>query len=325
MDIFSKTDFLEIVERDYRNVVEKEIKHSSGNEYNLCESCGIIMNYNHIDGYCCNSCGLIRRSIGEHRLDHSKSINTVQYMRVVGPEASGFQKLLYGCMIGNYEELRGRIISDEFKKKNMDNNSGFPPDVIAYAAQKFVDVVKHRVLRANVRQETMAACLADACAHAGINRRSKEIAAFMDLQKAGYAEGENVLRELYSDEKITLTLDTDPTNAFMRRYFELLNLDEKYAPFIKDIIDYANKRNVGLHSVASTKCAGAIYVLALAEKLPITMQQIDLKCNIRKNTFTKFYDDVVGNLRLFRPIFEKHNISLDLKQRKRNKKATGGL
>ncbi|MCK4967730.1 MAG: hypothetical protein KAS12_01630 [Candidatus Aenigmarchaeota archaeon] len=316
MDFLTNETFLKLIEEQN----ELEIGKVENDYYNICNICNIVMNYNPTDGYCCGVCGLVRGSIGEHRLDHNDSVNVVQYMKVVGQNSSKYQKLLYGCMISNYTESRRRVILDEYKKKNMDNGNILPADVIDAAAAGFNKIAETRVLRADVRRATMAACLADACSIAHINRRPKEIAKFMGLQRSGFATGEGILRKYQSDEQIDTTGNIDPTDDYLRRYFESLKLDLHYIPFVAELIAIADNKNIGVHSIASTKCAGGIYILIMAKKLQITTQQIDIKCDIRKNTFNKFFDEVVARLDIFRDVFIKYNIPMDIKSRKRNKK-----
>lgn len=307
------------------HLIEKKTQDNSV-EYNRCHICDKIMNFDVNCGYCCSQCGLIRESIGDHRPDYGNLAGFGQCVRICGPDHSTYQKFLYEGISSGYREAKHNLIIDEFRRINMfSKNIKFSQEVLDRAANLFEEVSILRVVRANVRQCTMAACLEIACSESGDDRRSKEIAEFMGLSCTGYSQGMGVLNALQIEGKISICQNMDPTRAFYVRDLKLLGIDEKYEGFVGEIIERAIEKSIGIHSLASTKCVGVIWVLIQAFDLPISKNKVDEICNIRKTTFSNFSSKIIQNKRKFKKIFKKYgvpyeNLSISQRACKKTKK-----
>jgi transcription initiation factor TFIIIB Brf1 subunit/transcription initiation factor TFIIB len=171
------------------------------------------------------------------------------------------------------------------------------------------DGEKKFVKRGDIKDEVLGKLIKYECDRAGIARMDKEIAEFMRLPSAGLSRGESILRQLHNQGKIELPINIDPTEGFIERYLESLDINKPhYKDFIAELIQVANTIGVGLRSIANSKVVGAIWVLVQKEKLPITLNELDKKCNIRRNTFLKFSTAITDKIHKFVDVFEKYNI-----------------
>jgi len=111
---------------------------------------------------------------------------------------------------------------------------------------------------------------------------------------------------------------------YIRRYFMLLNIPNKYQSFIIDIIERADKKylHINNESRGSTKCIGAIYMLCsrIPELYYITRDIISRECKISKTSFIKYYAMLYANGMLLKKIFRKHKIPMPIEWKDERKK-----
>jgi len=71
------------------------------------------------------------------------------------------------------------------------------------------------------------------------------------------------------------------------------------------------------NSRISTKCAGAVYTLKVQESLKFSKADIVRYCKISKSTFIRYYEFLVQNRKLLKPVFKKHNVAPLRKSKKK--------
>lgn len=171
---------------------------------------------------------------------------------------------------------------------------------------------KKFVRRSNIKDEVLATLIYLECINRKVVRKKKDVATFMKLSTNGFSSGENILRSLYAEGKITIDIGDEPVDGFAMRYLDGLNIDSPvYISFITDIIRTAEAKNIGVNSITSSKVVGAIWLLNVQLRLNIKVEQLEKAGdNTKKNTFIKFYNEVVRNIKLFVHIFKKYNIPL---------------
>ncbi len=171
---------------------------------------------------------------------------------------------------------------------------------------------KKFVRRSNIKDEVLAMLIHLECINRKVVRKKKDIAMFMKLQTNGFSSGENILRSLYAEGKINIDIGDEPIEGFASRYFDGLGIDNaEYTKFIIDIINTADQKKVGVSSITSSKVVGAIWLLNVQLGLNIKVDQLERASdNTKKNTFIKFYSEVVRNVGLFTHIFKRYNVPL---------------
>lgn len=171
---------------------------------------------------------------------------------------------------------------------------------------------KKFVRRSNIKDEVLATLIYLECINRKVVRKKKDIAAFMKLQTNGFSSGENILRSLYAEGKINIDIGDEPIEGFAARYLDGLGIEnEMYTKFIIDIINTADQKKVGVSSITSSKVVGTIWLLNVQLGLNIKVDQLERAGdNTKKNTFIKFYNEVIRNIKLFIHIFKRHNVPL---------------
>ena len=173
---------------------------------------------------------------------------------------------------------------------------------------------KKFVRRSNIKDEVLAHLIYIACVNHGDVRKKKDIAAFMKLQTNGFSSGEKIINNLFAEGKINIDIGDEPASGFAARYLEslgLCNSASDYIKFIADIIHTAESKNIGVNSITSSKVVGTIWLLNVQLGLGIKVDQLERAGdNTKKNTFIKFYNEVVKNIKLFAHTFRKYNIPL---------------
>lgn len=171
---------------------------------------------------------------------------------------------------------------------------------------------KKFVRRSNIKDEVLATLIYLECINRKVVRKKKDIASFMKLQTNGFSSGENILRSLYAEGKISIDIGDEPIEGFAARYLDGLGIEnEMYTKFIIDIINTADQKKVGVSSITSSKVVGTIWLLNVQLGLGIKVDQLERAGdNTKKNTFIKFYNEVIRNIKLFIHIFKRHNVPL---------------
>lgn len=293
-------------------------------KFNYCPDCNIVMTSMN-SNYECLQCGLQCHIDGEVKDCIEDNVTNLKM-------ASG--RKVYN-IASDYSRAQKKSILDQL----INNNSAYagpkiPRDVLVMAANDYNELQKLNfdkldddgnvcgeskfVKRGNIKNEILGALVYYECIRAGIARRKKDIAMFMQLQNNGISRGEDILRKLHNEKKIKLPINMETKDAFIARYLEALGIDDKphYRDFIADLINVSVEKKVGMNSVMSSKVVGTIWILIERERLTIDAQTIQDKCDgIKKNTWLRYTKVIKENLLKFIGVFDKHNIDHGLRGR----------
>jgi hypothetical protein len=286
---------------------------SSKTEVGICKLCGVAMMVEFNGEYKCPECGIIEH-IGTVQDYDDKNISGYRIVSTTG----GYRHY-YGTD-SNYARKQEKDIGSQLDElASQYRGPAIPHHIRVKAGQWYNDIQKilistpdgekKFVKRGDIKDEVLGKLIKYECDRACIARMDKEIAEFMRLPSAGLSRGESILRQLHNQGKIELPINIDPTEGFIERYLESLDINKPhYKDFIAELIQVANTTGVGLRSIANSKVVGVIWVLVQKEKLPITLNELDKKCNIRRNTFLKFSVAITDKMHKFVNVFEKYNI-----------------
>lgn len=293
-----------------------------------CSDCDIVM-YKSSRGmyYECEKCGIIEDDIGNDfdvvafdgagngNFDVINNYNTSNTsaapIRISGPNNYIYQKKLVSNTC-NYSKTQKKNTIDQMLNFVYQHKSVPDKNIVLEAANFYYDVQQHCIKRGDVRKGTMAACLYRVCISHGSTRKPKEISDIFGVQQSEFSNGEKILDDLVASGKIKMKCngafvpdsDIKLANAFLNRYFENLNIPNdaedfnskdrpNYKLFTLSLIKFTQKYRIAESSIMSSKCAGAIYILALKRKeLNITRDMIEAECSISKSTFSRFHKAV---------------------------------
>jgi transcription initiation factor TFIIIB Brf1 subunit/transcription initiation factor TFIIB len=219
-------------------------------------------------------------------------------LRINGPGAHMLQKKLIGS-VSNYKVQQHKNTVEEMTSVVFQyEGAKIPKDVVLAAAELYYAVQQCEIRRGEVRKGTMAACLYRKCIENNITRKPKEIADIFDIPQTDLSFGEKILDRLISEGQLDATSTQMYFNAgqevesFTDRYFEDLDIstaNPDYKNFVTQLIKFTLDKHIADSSVPSSKCAGAIYILALKrDELNLKWNDIQSKCKISKSTFTRF-------------------------------------
>lgn len=293
----------------------QNVSESKSNEkYNTC--CEEVM-YIDINGhFVCSKCGCIKQNYGD--ISHSHSTATMEQIKITGPDAYKYRRLFFSGF-SDYEKVQSKYVMDILlRMQNESRLVKFSQSILNASRDLCQKVQKTGVYRTKVLREILAACIYYSCIEIGITHKPSEIAEFMQLDTKGFSRGEGILRDLNSQGVISIKVNENPMNNYINRYFEILELDHKYKPFIAEMVESATVNNVARNSIMNSKCVGSIWLLIQSLDLNINANTIDKDCNVRKNTFYRYCDEVAKCKRFFLPIYAKYDLEF-----KNNKKTKG--
>lgn len=289
-----------------------------------CYKCGGLLRTKH-NVMICQKCGLeIQGVIVSTQEDESTTIcqdanvNDKGFisMKIVGKGSYGFNRnLLKNCAdYTRYRKMTTLKEMNNWNSQSLDNQ--LPKNVIEDANDMFATIRDHGyVYRKDVKKGMQGSCLYYMCHINGISRTPAEIAKIAGTAEKFLSAGDRQLRDLNERGIITLPAKIDATSSYVNRYFELLQIDEKYKPFVLDMIAQADEDRLHvLHdSKSNTKCIGTIYMLI--DRVPdlrktIDKEKIEKECDISKTTFVKYYTMLCHYYRRFAHIFIEHRIPL---------------
>ncbi len=141
------------------------------------------------------------------------------------------------------------------------------------------------------------------CIKNKITRKPKEIADIFDIPQTDLSFGEKIIDKLIADGQLESESTTQgyfdvdqEIESFTDRYFEDLDIpnNSEYKSFVMQLIKFTIDKHIADSSVTSSKCAGAIYILALkCDELKLKWNHIQTKCKISKSTFARFANAVL--------------------------------
>jgi transcription initiation factor TFIIIB Brf1 subunit/transcription initiation factor TFIIB len=280
------------------------------------------------NSYSCTQCGLdtvIIEQDGEFSISIIDNYNTNEScslsIKIVGKDSYKYQKAL--CRTSSdYSKIQSNNTNKQLSRFNAQSvGSKLPIIILKEAAELYGNIQKFKIVRrGNGRKGTLGSCICFICDIHNITKKPKEIAMFLGIEESYLSKGDKLLRRLYAEHKIDIPVHHNPKDAYILQYFESLAIDNKYKPFVSELIDRASQVDMmgENNSRISTKCAGVIYTLNVQMDLKITKSDIVKYCKISKSTFIRYFEFIAQNRRLLKHIFDKHGINPLKKSKKKN-------
>ena len=322
-----QTDYanmLNLLESD-NTVVNLEVQMDLDSDkiikYNICPKCNIEGTMS--DGSVfCPECGLETLIIDDNNKfsfssekDHNVSSNSYISFNFIGPNSYGYQRsFLKTC--ANYSSFRrNNNRKDMYNYNYQYEGKKIPKNAIKLAIELFSKIKeKNYVFRGNGKKGVLGACLFYACVMNNITKTPREIASVMEIEERFLSHGDRVVQELNEKGVISIPTTLRPLNDYLDQFFPALNIPDKYKAFVIDVIERAEKKNIHImnDSRTTTKCIGAIFLITnrVKELRHITKDIIVKECNISKSTFIRYYNLLLDNYKMLKPIFKKHRIPM---------------
>jgi transcription initiation factor TFIIIB Brf1 subunit/transcription initiation factor TFIIB len=323
-----KTKYSSIIKSlDADTDVDLEVHMNLGSEkklkYNICPKCNVE------GGVCdgtlvCHECGLEtvlfdddnKFSFSSEK-DHNVSSDSYISFNIIGPNSYGYQRsFLKTC--ANYSSLRrNNNRKDMYKYNYQYDGKKIPKNAIKLAIEIFSKIKeKNYVFRGNGKKGILAACLFYACVMNNITKTPQKIASVMEIEERFLSHGDRRLQEFNDAGIISIPTILRPLNDYLDQFFPALNIPDKYKIFVSDIIEMAERKNIHIKndSKTTTKCIGAIYLLTnrIKELNYISKDTIVKECDISKSTFIRYYNLLIINYLMIKPIFKKHRIPMPI-------------
>lgn len=314
--------------------IDEAAKNNLEQDWKMCPDCNVRMQPMKTS-YQCTNCGR-DNPVFEQGNEFSTSIidnyNTNAEcslsIKIVGKDSYRYHKALLRTS-SEYSKIQSNNTNKQLRRFNAHCKSGkLPIIILKEAAELYGKIQKHNIVRrGNGRKGALGACIYFVCNSHNITKKPKEIAMFLNIEESYLSKGDKLLRKLHSEGKIDIPIHHNPKDAYILQYFEALSIDDKYKPFISEIIDRTSQVDMmgENNSRISTKCAGAIYMLKVQESLRYTKSDIVKYCKISKSTYIRYFDFLVQNRRLLKPVFKKHGIISLKKPQKKKKKITKNI
>lgn len=317
--LFEDNEF-EDFDNDFDDKIVKE-------NWKNCPDCDIRMQPMK-NSYQCTQCGRdveIMEPMGEFSSSIIDNYNTNMdcslSIRIVGKDSYKYHKALLRTA-SDYSKIQSNNTNKQLSRFNSQSTGGkLPIIILKEAADLYGKIQKCNIVRrGNGRKGALGACIYFVCNRHNITKKPKEIAMFLNIEESFLSKGDKLLRRLHSEGEIDIPIHHNPKDAYILQYFESLGIDNKYKPFISELIDRSSQVDMmgENNSRISTKCAGAIYALKVQESLDVTKTNIVKYCKISKSTFIRYYEFLIQNRRALKPVFKKHNIEC-LKKTKKKK------
>jgi hypothetical protein len=277
----------------YKTLINNASEHAF-----ICEFCGRcedVIESSELTGYNIMS-------------DYNTLGNSAAPVYITGPNSYTFQKKLI-CNTSNYKKQQKKNTIDQLESIiNQYQGPKFPKNIIKITAEFYYEVQQHKIMRGNVRKGVMAACLYRVCIVKDITRKPKEISIIFNIEPSELSNGEKILDELFAGnllkEKLAEIIfseegnmhvnqfyfkDDSQISSFLSRYFECLSISDEYFIFCERLVSFTIKYRIAQSSIISSKCAGAIHIVATrVPELEIMRGDIERECQISKSTFGRF-------------------------------------
>jgi transcription initiation factor TFIIIB Brf1 subunit/transcription initiation factor TFIIB len=295
-------------------------------DWKTCPDCNIRMQPMK-NSYQCISCGRDKEVLeqsGEFSASIIDNYNTNENcsvsIKIVGKDSYKYRKALLKTS-SDYSKIQYNNTNKQLSRFNSQSKEGkLPIIILKEAAELYGKIQKCNIVRrGNGRKGALGACIYFVCNIHNITKKPKEIAVFLSIEESYLSKGDKLLRRLHSEKKIDIPIYHNPEIAYIIQYFESLNIDNKYKPFVSELIERASHVDMmgENNSRISTKCAGVVYTLKMQESLKISKSDIVKYCKISKSTFIRYYEFLIQNRRLLKDVFNKYKINLLKKPRKK--------
>ena len=308
-----------ILNNNYVNIdLEKKIVINTINE-NICEKCNIPCKTLNGIVYCelCKREDKIETDnityISEN--NHNTNSNSFMSFNFIGKNSYCYQRsFLKTC--ANYSSFRkNNNRKDMYNYNYKYEGNKLPKNVIKLAIELFSTIKDNKyVYRGNGKKGIIGACLFYACVINKITKTPREIASILGIEERFLSQGDRTIQELNEKGIINIPTILRPLDDYLNQYFSLLKIDIKYKQFIIDIIERIDKKNIHIvnDSRTTTKAIGTIYLLTnrIKQYKRITKEIIVKECKISKSTFIRYYNLLMKNNLIIKPVFKKHRIPM---------------
>lgn len=307
------------------NDIDLEIKVILGDEkitkFTICPKCNIEGKITDGAVYCVG-CGLETAVIDDSNKfsytidkDHNTSDNSFMSFNFIGKNSYCYQRsFLKTC--ANYSSFRKNNNRKDLYNYNYQyEGKKIPKTSIKLAIELFSKIKENNyVFRGNGKKGVLGACLFYACVMNHITKTPREISSIMDIEERFLSQGDRIVQELNEKGVISIPTILRPLKDYLDQYFPSLGIDVKYKQFIVDLIERAEKKNIHIvnDSRTTTKCIGGIYMLItrVKELKNISKDKIVKECSISKSTFIRYYNLLLINWKILKPVFKKHKIPM---------------
>jgi transcription initiation factor TFIIIB Brf1 subunit/transcription initiation factor TFIIB len=288
-------------------------------KFNICPKCNVEGKVT--DGSIqCVECGLVIPVFDDLNnfsysveKDHNTSDNSFMSFNFIGKNSYCYQRsFLKTC--ANYSSFRKNNNRKDLYNYNYQyEGKKIPKNVIKLAIELFSTIKENNyVFRGNGKKGVMGACLFYSCVINNVTKTPREISSIMEIEERFLSQGDRIIHELNEKGIISIPTILRPLNDYLDQYFPALGIPNIYKQFVIDLINKAEKKNIHIQndSRTTTKSIGAIYLLTMriTELKHITKDQIVKECNISKSTFIRYYNLLIANYKIIKPVFKKHKI-----------------
>lgn len=307
-------------DNNYINIdLEKKLDTCNIVTENICEKCNISCKS--LDGVIyCELCGM------EDKIDldnitfnsennHNTNNNSFMTFNFIGKNSYCYQRsFLKTC--ANYSSFRkNNNRKDMYNYNYKYEGNKLPKNVIKLAIELFSTIKDNKyVYRGNGKKGIIGACLFYACVINKITKTPREISSILGIEERFLSQGDRTIQELNEKGIINIPTILRPLDDYLNQYFALLKIDMKYKSFIIDIINRIDSKNIHIvnDSRTTTKAIGAIYLLITRIKKynNINKETIVTECKISKSTFIRYYNLLIKNYIIIKPVFKKHKIPM---------------
>lgn len=279
----------------------------------ICPTCLTAMNITGVDYQC--KCGYICSNAVEETRDHGDAVST-SLRRATGT----YKGRMYNST-NDYAKAQKKMIVEQLMRNRRDyNGDKIPENILQKTAEIYngiqrnhesdEDQEKKFVRRGPIKDEILSFLIEKVCESEGLARSQQEISQFMKLRNNGYARGEKIVNSLIAAGRLALPEPVSDAVRHTDHFFEKMNITEpRYHKFVCDIFDISEQLQICMQSQPASKIVGAIYLLVRSEGLKFTAADIERFTSIKKNTFNKFYKELVANKSVFTQAFIDNGVA----------------
>ena len=268
--------------------------------------------------YMCYTCGYTKKYLYDNEKynvnsqTHNISNNSLMLFRIFGPDKHRYQQSLLRTS-SNYKNYRRGSNIREFLSLNKKTDEPLPERVLTDAANLFTNVQDAgNIMRADFRRGVWGAFIQFECIRAGITKKPKQIAKFVNVSEKYLSKGDREVRRWHEEHLIDVPIRSNPIPDFINQYFDILSIDQVYKQFVIDIIRRVKIKKIRVYSSSnpSTCVVGVIWLLICQLKLNISHDDIIKHCKISKSTYITYYKLIIANEKALRKPFRRHNIPI---------------
>lgn len=278
-------------------------------EWKVCPMCKVRLQDL---GFAMSECSQCGAEIAKHA-DEQDMKKSNGFTGIVMPNFTNCDAKIY---------VRGKIIK-ELKQKSFDSTKHkIPMDIIEDAVDQFLMISEHKTHRGPVQRALKAKLIQYKLIEKDLIKTSKVIAQIFGITDKQLSAADTLIREYVALGIIQIDrLNVDKTNIFVRNYIKHFNIDGKYADFIIEIINEADKKNVHLINgfKPSTKATGA-FVLFLASfpELEIKKSDVIKESDLTPSTVNRYHNLLMDNIHLLERVYKRWDIKSPSKDQKKS-------